>query len=446
MMGNGPVYQFLHEIEATLRVGMRSTVARNAASLYLIQFAHYILPLITVPYLVRVLEPSGYGLVAFGQSFIAYFTILADYGFAFSATRKISLHRDDIVAVSKIASHVWAAKALLACAGFVLLLMLTSLVPKLQESSALLLILYGSVIGSVLFPTWLFQGMERMVAISVINLAMQLFILIGVFTFIHRSEDYIVYAALISAGSMLSGLVGAAVAVQMFRVRPVLPSLRGIMDTLREGWVLFLSMASVSLYTAGNAFILGLLTNATAVGYYSAAEKIVKAVLGLLGPIAQAAYPRFSRLAFESRAAALQWARRMLFLVGGAGLVLSLTLIITAPFIVGIILGPQYEPSITVMRILAALPFLVAISNVFGIQLMIPFGKDGAFMLILFMAGLLNIGLAVIIVPYWYEVGMSAAVAVSETFVTAAMFIYLYANQLNPIQGIFAKWRTINNG
>ena len=435
-MGNGLVSQVWHDTESTLRLGLKSTVAKNAASLYIIQFAQYILPLITVPYLVRVLEPSGYGLVAFGQSFIAYFTILTDYGFAFSATRKISLEREDILAVSRTASHVWAAKALMAAIGFIMLLMLTSLVPKLHESSALLLILYGSVIGSVLFPTWLFQGMERMVAISGIHLAMQLFILIGVFAFIHRPEDYLIYAKLISTGSILSGLVGVSIAIYMFRIRPVLPSGRGILDTLQEGWVLFLSMASVSLYTVGNAFILGLLASPAAVGYYSAAEKIVKAVLGLTGPITQAAYPRFSRLAFESRASALQWGRRMLFLVGGAGLVLSLMLFIAAPFVIGIILGPQYEPSIAVMRLLAALPFLVAISNVLGVQIAFSFGLERAILYFIFIAGIINIITALILVPNFGANGMAMSVLIAECFVTLSYYVYLVTKGLNPFRKV----------
>jgi len=435
-VGNGLVSQVWHDTESTLRLGLKSTVAKNAASLYIIQFAQYILPLITVPYLVRVLEPSGYGLVAFGQSFIAYFTILTDYGFAFSATRKISLEREDILAVSRTASHVWAAKALMAAIGFIMLLMLTSLVPKLHESSALLLILYGSVIGSVLFPTWLFQGMERMVAISGIHLAMQLFILIGVFAFIHRPEDYLIYAKLMSTGSILSGLVGISIAIYMFRIRPVLPSGRGILDTLQEGWVLFLSMASVSLYTVGNAFILGLLASPAAVGYYSAAEKIVKAVLGLTGPITQAAYPRFSRLAFESRASALQWGRRMLFLVGGAGLVLSLMLFIAAPFVIGIILGPQYEPSIAVMRLLAALPFLVAISNVLGVQIAFSFGLERAILYFIFIAGIINIITALILVPNFGANGMAMSVLIAECFVTLSYYVYLVTKGLNPFRKV----------
>jgi PST family polysaccharide transporter len=409
----------------TVRVGLKSTVARNAASLYIIQFANYIVPLIMVPYLVRVLGPAGYGAVAFAQGFISYLMLFVEYGFDWSATRKISVMREDLGAVSHVALHVWAAKGLLSLVGLVVLGALTFMVPKLREVAVLLFALYGLVLGNALFPTWLFQGMERMAAISVINLGMKLGILAGVFLLVKRPEDAVLYAGLVGGGSLLAGLTGALVALRMFRVRLIGISTKGVWEALKEGWTLFLSKSSVSLYTVGNAFILGMLTNHTAVGYYSAAEKIVKSFLGLLGPISQAAYPRFSKLAAESRQRALLWGRRMLLLMGSAGFAFSLVILVGANLIVFILLGPRFGPSILVMRVLAFLPFLIALSNVLGIQLMIPFGKDRAFTLILFGAGVLNVSLAVVLAPLWQAAGMAVAVLLSEIFVTLSMFLYV---------------------
>jgi PST family polysaccharide transporter len=414
-----------------IKTALRSSVAKNATSLYVIQFANYIIPLITVPYLVRILGPAEYGAVAFGQSLIAYFAVFVDYGFALSATRKISVERNDPVAVSRTVFNVWAAKTLLCIAGFALLLLLITFVPRLSEASILLLILYGTVIGNVLFPVWLFQGMEKMVFISEIKLVASLLMVVGIFMLVHQPEDYLVYAGLTSLGPLIAGLAGAGVAFSIFKVSPVMPSLQGIRAALAEGWMLFLSMASVSLYTVGNVFILGLLTNNSVVGYYSAAEKIVKAMLGLLGPISQATYPRFSKMALESKALALQWGRRMLLLMGGFGFILSIIVFAGAPTIVRIMLGSEYEPSITVMRILAGLCFLIAVSNVLGFQIMIPFGRDKIFTLILFGAGLLNIMFAILLTPIWQESGMAVAVLVSEAFVTGTMMLYLYICRIN---------------
>ena len=413
-------------IKRWIQIGLRSTIARNVASLYTIQFANYIVPLIMIPYLVRVLGPAGYGTVAFGQGLINYFMVFVEYGFNWSATRKISVHRNDTQAVNGIALYVWLAKGLLALIGFGILLALIGMVPKLSKDFLLLLILYGLVLGNVLFPTWLFQGMERMVAISLINLGMKLGVLIGVFSLIRKPEHYLLYAFLMSFGSVLSGMTGMIVAFRMFRLRLKRVTWSGVWETLKEGWVLFLSRASVNLYTAGNAFILGMLTNNTIVGYYSAAEKVVKSILGLLDPIAQATYPRFSKLAAESRDRTLAWGQRMIIVMGGIGLLLMVGVLWGAPFISALLLGSGFESSIAVMRVLAPIIFLIALSNVLGIQLMLPLGRDKAFTLILFAAGILNIILAMAFAPPWKALGMAVAVLISESFVTIIMFAYLY--------------------
>jgi len=421
------------ELLLTLQAAWRSGVGKNAASLYLIQFANYILPLILVPYLVRVLGPEHFGLVAFGQGLIAYFNIFVDYGFALSATRHISVEREDLIAVSRTAFSVWAAKGLLCIAAFGVLLGLINVVPKLKEVSLLFLILYGVVVGNTLFPIWLFQGMERMSFIAVINLVMRILIVAGVFVLVRRPEHYLLYAGLTSIGALGAGVVGMAVALYKFQLRPLFPSWGDIQRVLREGWLLFLSRASVSLYTTGNAFILGMLTNPTVVGYYSAAEKIVKGVMNLLGPIRQAAYPRFSKLALESQSRALYWGKRMMFVMSGLGAGLSLVLLLGASVIVEFLLGSQYKPSVGVMRVLAGLPLLIGASNVLGIQIMLPFGKDRAFLTILLSAGLINVVLAVLLAPYWQATGMATAVLVTETFVTASMLVYLQRCGLNPL-------------
>ena len=105
---------------------LRSNVIKNIFSLYIIHFANYLLPLIVVPYLVRVLSPSGFGIVSFAQSLIAYLTIFVDYGFALSATRKISVYRNNKIEVSRIFFNVLAAKGFLGLIGFIVLLLLQS--------------------------------------------------------------------------------------------------------------------------------------------------------------------------------------------------------------------------------------------------------------------------------------------------------------------------------
>ncbi|HEX5413934.1 MAG TPA: flippase [Terriglobia bacterium] len=414
--------------------GLRSSVGKNALSLYSLQLANYILPLITVPYLVRVLGAERFGTLAFGQGLMAYFGVVVGYGFDWSATRKISVERNNPEVVSRVAANVWGAKLGLCVLSFLSLLLLIQLVPRVRDLSELMIVLFGGVLGSVLFPTWLFQGLERMGPISWINLSVRSLVVVAMFFLVRKPQDFIIYAGLSSFGAIAAGLVSVGVAFQTLKLRLTWPTWSGMLESFREGWVLFLSSSAIVLYTAGNAFILGLMASDEVVGYYTAGEKIIRAGVNLLGPLSQALFPRFSRLAEESKTRTLMWGKRVLLAMGGTGLLLSGITFVSAGLIVGVVLGPTYQPSVSVVRILALLPFLVATSSVLGVHLMIPFGREKAVLYLVLGAGCLNVILASALAPVWKADGMAVSVLLAECFVSAAEFAYLWRTKLNPLQ------------
>ena len=133
-------------------------LAENFLSLSLLQAANYILPLITLPYLIRVLGAEKYGLVIFAQAFTHYFIILTDYGFDLSATRDISIHRDDKAKVADIFNSVLLIKFSIMSAGFICFLILVFSFQRFSEEWPVFLLSYGVVLGNFLFPLWFFQG------------------------------------------------------------------------------------------------------------------------------------------------------------------------------------------------------------------------------------------------------------------------------------------------
>ena len=421
-------------LKPLLRRGLRSSVGKNALSLYSIQFANYFLPLITVPYLVRVLGAESFGTLSFGQGLIAYFSAIVSYGFDWSATRKISVERNNVDVVSRLAANIWGAKLLICISSLASLLLLIQLVPRVRAVSALMIVLFGGVLGSVLFPTWLFQGLEKMGPISFINLSVRTAVLIGMFILVHSPQDFLVYAALSSGGAIIAGIAGITVAFHSMQLRLIWPTWGGIWESLREGWILFLSNSAIVLYTSGNAFILGLMANYTVVGYYTAGEKIVRAIVNLLGPLSQSLFPRFSRLAEESKSQALRWGRKLLFAMGGIGLLLSVITFVGANPIVRVVLGANYKLSISVVRILSPLPFLLAVSIVLGLQLMIPFGRERAILIVVLGAGCLNVALATALAPIWKADGMAVSVLLAELFIAMSYFAYLWKAKLNPLR------------
>jgi PST family polysaccharide transporter len=398
----------------------------------MLQMSYYILPLITVPYLVRVLGPEKFGLVSFGQSLIAIFSLFVGYGYDLSATREISLNRLANKKVSRIAGRVWVAKAVLSGIGLSVILLLMLVLPRIRAIALLFIILYGIVIGNVLFPIWLFQGLERMKAISAINITMRTLSTAGVFILIRKPDDYMLYAGILSFQWIATGIVGMWFAFSRLKIRMDIPSIRDVRRALSDGHTLFLSQLAQGIYSSGNSFILGMLTDYTIVGYYSAAEKIVMALVGMIFPVTKAIYPRFIQMAASSMDLVVLWGRRVLYIMGSVGVLIYAVLLAGAPIIVNILLGHEYNRSINVLRILGILPLIIGITMSLNMQFTLPFGKDRAYTIIHVLAGPVNLLLAFMLVPLWNQNGMAIALVISESFICASSFIYLWHLRLSP--------------
>lgn len=255
----------------------RRRLLGNMASLFTLQGANYILPLVTLPYLVRVLGPEKFGLIAFSQAFMQYFIVATDYGFNLSATREIAVHRGDAEKLGAIVSSVLTIKLLLAVFGFGALMALLWLVPTFHQNWPLYLAVYLSVLGATLFPTWLFQGLERMRDITWMNVGARLVTTAAIFAYIHRPNDYVLAAAIQSASVLLAALPAWWTLNKVQRIKLQVPNVRMLRQQLVAGWHIFLSTAAINVYTSSNTFVLGLIAGPVAVGYFSAANKIVQA-------------------------------------------------------------------------------------------------------------------------------------------------------------------------
>jgi PST family polysaccharide transporter len=404
----------------------RRRLLGNMASLFTLQGANYILPLITLPYLVRILGPEKFGLIAFAQAFIQYFVVLTDYGFNLSATRDVAIYRTNYRKLGEIISSVMVIKIFLLLCGAVLLLVLIALVPNFRGQWGLYLVVYLAVLGNILFPAWLFQGLERMKDITWMNVVARTITTGAIFVLVHGKNDYIMAAAIQSTPLLLAAVPAWLVLDRSKNFAWARPMRTTIKEQLRSGWHVFLSTAAVNVYTSSNTFVLGLVAGPTAVGYFSAANKVVGAVQGLLTPVTQTLYPHISNLANRSQILAVNFIRRVLRHMALAGLVLSSLIFVMAGPIVHIVLGPQYRPSITIMEWLAFLPFLIALSNVYGIQTMLTLNMNQTFSRILIASAVINLVLVFPLARYFSGDGAAMSMLCTEIFVTVAMGLILH--------------------
>ena len=196
---------------------------------------------------------------------------------------------------------------------------------------------------------------------------------------------------------------------------------------------MFLLGGALSLYTIGNGFILGLFAPSTVVGYYMGAERISKNFATLLSPITQAVFPRTSHLAVHARGEAARLTRTSLFVMGGTACAIGVLVFFGAPFLVRVVLGPGFEPAVVVLRILACLPPLIVASNVLAVQWMLALGLDRLVNTLMFSAGVLNVILAVALVPRYMHVGMAIAVVAAEALVTFGLYAVVRIKQVDPL-------------
>jgi len=419
----------LNELKATC--GRNRRVLGSFLSLSIVQFANYLAPLVTLPYLFRVLGPAKFGLVELARVITVYFLVLTDYSFGLSATREISIRRNDPARISEVFSAVLVLRFLLVVLSAAILSAAVWTLPKLRPDWPVYYLSFGHVLGMWLFPVWLFQGLERMKHIATLTVVSKTLVIAGIFLIVRRQEDYLYVPLLQSSGAVFVGLAGLAIAIRSFGVRFRLPPAAMLKREFLDGWHLFVSKMATTMYTTSNTLILGLFTDLTFVGYYAAGDKIVRAVQGLQLPLSQAIFPHIGRLASQSRRAALAYTGKITRLVSVATLAMSAGLFFGAPFITRVVQGQASPEGTAVIRILSFLPFIIGLSNMFGVQVMVNFGLQKTLTRVLLAAGVLNILVALLLVMPLKHVGVATAAVTTETFVTVALFLALHRNGLD---------------
>jgi polysaccharide transporter, PST family len=408
---------------------MSRRVVGNAASVMAVQAGSYILPLINVPYLLRVIGPEHYGLIAFSQAIMAYFVTLNDYGFNLSATRELALHRDDYKLRSELYSAVMAIKCSLCVLSFIILCGLIAFIPRFHTNWPVFFASFGIVVGTMMFPQWFFQGIQKMYWISVVNLTANLLFTFGIYFLVRNSSDFLIAAIVQAAGKLLAGILGLIILFRTERVRLVVPTWPQIRHRFNDGWHLFMSSAAATLYTSSNAVVLGFVCGMTEVGYFSAAYKVFAAGQGIISPMCQAIYPHVCELAHRSQQMAVAYLRKAMVVIGGVSFAGGLLVILLARPIVHIAMGSKYMSSVPVLQMMAMTPFACAINNIYGTQGMLNFGMKPQYSRIIVLSAVIN-NLILIPLCYFFKApGAAMSALIIESFVTLAMGVMLYRSR-----------------
>lgn len=401
----------------------RHKLVHDAMALYGVQVCRKALPLIVVPYLARMLEPSGWGLVAFMQSLAEFLVLAIEFGFSFSGTRELARFQDNRHKCGEVMTGVLSAQAVLALGATICALLIAAWIPILRAHPLLVAMGLCYAVVQGVSPLWFFQGLERMKLCAGLEIVGRIAGCICIFVFVHSPSDDWKVIGFQALASGITSVLGLALA---FRAVPLVwPRLELMRTAFRQGWPMFLLRSGESLYSVGNAFILGLFVSTEYVGYFAGADKIARAAFGLLLPIRDVLFPRMSHLASRSMEQAERLARSGMVVMATGGFLLGAVQWIFAPLIVRILMGPGFEPAVSVMRIEAVFPLLVALTCSLGMQWLVPLGYDRLVSRTTLLAGAINVTLATILAPRFAHIGMAWSVISAETFVCTSFTVIM---------------------
>jgi polysaccharide transporter, PST family len=417
---------------------IRHPITQNVFGLYVLQLGTFAVPLITLPYIVRVLHPAEFGLVVFSQGFSFFLALCIDWGFTPDGVRQVAASRDDPAALSDVVRRVLGAQVLLAAASAPITLALLFAVPKFAAHPLYLLFAWIAAAANGLAPNWFFMGIEKLRLSSLISLAFRVLGAGLTFAFVNGPGQAWIVLALF-AGSALAALL--SLSVRMFRyVRVSIPRLTESWAAIRHASTLFVATVAVSLYVAVNVVLVGLFEPAAVVAHYGAAERVVRVSLTVLGPIGTAVYPR---LAFLQASRHHDRARQLLgvtaALMALGGVLLAAILAVFAPLIIHIIFGSEFvSPSVPILRVLVGVIPLSIVGGITGSWL-ITLHMDRRATIIVLRAGLLNVALACVLTPLFGAIGTASSVVCAEAVATGGTVLAVLGTQREPAVRLLAR-------
>ncbi len=413
------------KVSAFLKDSDKKVIAQNFVSLLVLQGANYILPLLILPYLVRVLGAEKFGLVMFAQSLAIFLTVFVDFGFNISGTREISLAREDKEKSGQIFLAIMVIKVVLIIIALAILFFIVSFFTRFSVDSEIYLLSFGVVIGQALFPVWFFQGIEKMKVVTFINILAKLIFTVLVFVLIKTQADYYKVPIFNSLGFIVSGCIGFVLSFKYFNFK--YPTFSLIKQLFKDSSSLFVSNFATSLYTASNVFILGLFSGNIIAGVYSSIEKLILAVKNVYVPLYQALYPWVARQKDREKGEIINKIMPPVFLVST---LITLTILIFSRSILSIIYDDQLiNGYANVFRILSFISVFSGLNMLYNMLYFPAIKRYKVRMNILIFGGVFNMLMNLIVVQFYGIYGIAIIVTLTELIL---VFIgYYYFKKLN---------------
>lgn len=409
---------------------VRHPVSQNALALHAVQLGNLVVPLITLPYVSRVLGSNGFGLVAFSQSLSFLLGMVIGWGFDQWASREAAVKRDDPGGLSTLTAQIVGARLMLSAVALVIAAVVYLTSNTAQGSPEFIAMAWLAAVATGFTPLWFFLGVERLRMPSSVALGVRVVAAALTFVLVQNKGDAWIVMALFTGSAVMGALITTGMLFRRVNLRR--PAVRPALSAIRAGTALFAGIAGLSLYTSMNVVLLGFLGTRAEVAHFSAAERVIRAAIQLLQPVTTAIYPRITFLESSGNPR-----RALRLLLIGAGVVLSIALVgaavmfVLAPELVRLVYGNQFADAAGVLRVLSALLPITTMAYAAGTWLMVK-RQDRRIMQITLAGGILNVALAPLLVHLAGIDGMAVSVVCAEFAVMTMALIVAARYRTHP--------------
>jgi O-antigen/teichoic acid export membrane protein len=390
-----------------------------------------LLPLITVPVVTRAFGPELFGFLVTSTAAAGYVGLFVSFGFGWSGPRLIARLQRENDNLSADVSAILGAQLLIAMAASLVFILWTLFVTEPSEMRFAQWAILASTVLNSLVPAWLFLGLERMKDLVLPQLVTRLGASLAILVLIRKPADLLLYTLITAAGSA-AGLLMFLRLMSRVGIRLERTSLHRMQIKLRDSATLFVTNVAISAYTMSNVLIVSLLLGNRAAGIFGLADRVRQATVSVLVPMTQAIYPYVCRTSDSQHPSERLARRRMFQLMMATGAALGLVMFVAAPLAIAVLGGRGFEEATILVRIFAAVPVLVTVSNILGVQIMLPLAMDRRVAEVTIYSALLGIVLQAGLTSFFGLTGSAVSYVIVEFFVCLGFATALLASRHSP--------------
>ena len=413
----------------------RTSIKKNFLMNIVLTMSSFLFPLITFPYVTRVLLAEGTGRVAFATSIISYFSLFAQLGIPTYGIRACAQVRDNKKELTRTVHELVIISLITTTISYIVLLLTIAMIPRFQEEKRLLLIISTGIILSVFGVEWLYKGLELYSYITIRSIIFKFIALIAMFLMVRTKDDYLQYGFITVLAANASNILNLVNANKYIGFRPL------ERYDLKRHWrpvVIFFAMACAStIYTHLDVVMLGFMKTNTDVGYYNAAVKIKTVLVSIVTSLGAVVLPRASYYVENDQMEEF-WriCKKALTFVILLATPLTIYFIMFARDGVLFLSGDAFESSVVPMQIIMPTLILIGITNILGIQILVPTGREKIVLYSEVAGAVTDVIINAALIPRMASTGAAIGTLVAEAVVLVVQYYYL-RNEINEmVKGI----------